>query len=422
MDENLSWLHMTTAEREQAGIGVDLLHDVELHLARYIAYPGEAERVAHTLWVAHAHHLDAFESTPRLAFLSPEPGSGKTRALEVTDTLVPGPMHVLSASPAALFRSLAKGRRTLLLDEVDAIFGRRGKDENNEDLRALLNAGHRAGATIPRCVGPTHDVTEFEVYAAVALAGLGDLPDTLMSRSVVIRMRRRAAGEQVRPFRARFDVEPGHELRDRLAAWVANNANLLEQIPIMPPGVDDRPADVWEPLLAVADAAGGPWPERARLACQALVNATTSREASLGIRLLTDLKEIFGGHETLPTATILTALTALDEAPWAELKGKPLDARGLAWRLSQYGIKSKNIKQHDESVLKGYTAEDLHDAWARYVPEDDDHPGVGEGATSATGATSPVVLTQVAGVADVADLRTPEEADDYFQTVIGGAP
>lgn len=397
--------------------GAALLDDVEEHLARYVAYPGEAERVAHTLWVAHTHDLGAFESTPRLAFLSPEPGSGKTRALEVTDTLVPSPMHVLSASPAALFRSLAKGRRTLLLDEVDAIFGRRGKDENNEDLRALLNAGHRAGATIPRCVGPTHDVTEFEVYAAVALAGLGDLPDTLMTRSVVIRMRRRAAGEHVQPFRARYDVEPGHELRDRLAAWVESVAERLEVIPTMPPGVDDRPADVWEPLLAVADAAGGAWPERARQACLALVNASTSREASLGIRLLTDLKVIFTGEDAIATSSILSALCDIDEAPWADLRGKPLDARGLAWRLSQYGIRSKNIRQPDDGVLKGYTAEDLYDAWARYVP-DAAPSGVEEAATSATTATTATDQAESAGsvaaVADVADLRTPEYDDELL--------
>lgn len=392
--------------------GDALLDDVEQHLARYVAYPGEAERIAHTLWVAHTHDLGAFESTPRLAFLSPEPGSGKTRALEVTDTLVPGPMHVLSASPAALFRSLAKGRRTLLLDEVDAIFGRRGKDENNEDLRALLNAGHRAGATIPRCVGPTHDVTEFEVYAAVALAGLGDLPDTLMTRSVVIRMRRRAAGEHVQPFRARYDVEPGHELRDRLAIWVESVADRLEAIPSMPPGVDDRPADVWEPLLAVADAAGGTWPDRGRQACLALVNASTSREASLGIRLLTDLKQIFKGYEALPTSMILSSLTSIEEAPWADLRGKPLDARGLAWRLSQYGVKSKNIKQPDDSVLKGYTAEDLYDAWVRYVPD----PGAEESATGATWATDrPPQAEEVAQVAEVADLRTPEYDDELLR-------
>jgi hypothetical protein len=51
-------------------------------------------------------------------------------------------------------------------------------DQSNEDLRALLNSGYKRGATIPRCVGPKHDVQNFTVYCATALAGLGELPDT----------------------------------------------------------------------------------------------------------------------------------------------------------------------------------------------------------------------------------------------------
>ena len=121
------------------------------------------------------------ENSPRLALLSPEPGSGKTRTLEVLELVVPRPMHVLSASPAAVFRSIESEHPTLLLDEVDAIFGKRGTDDGAEDLRGLLNAGHRAGATIPRCVGTHHEVKRFPVFAAVALAGLGDLPETLMT-------------------------------------------------------------------------------------------------------------------------------------------------------------------------------------------------------------------------------------------------
>jgi hypothetical protein len=161
-----------------------------------------------------------------LALLSPEPGSGKTRTLEVLEDLVPAPMHVLSASTAAIFRTIEVEQPTLLLDEVDAIFGRRGKDDNNEDLRALLNAGHRIGATIPRCVGPSHEVRRFPVYAAVALAGLGDLPDTLMTRSVVIRMRRRAPGETQVCRGTRCSGVSGRQLR-RASARRSSGGHLL---------------------------------------------------------------------------------------------------------------------------------------------------------------------------------------------------
>jgi hypothetical protein len=193
-----------------------------------------------------------------------------------------------------------------------------------------------------------------------------------MSRSVVIRMRRRAPGEHVEPFRARLATAGAGPLAARLAAWMGHAAaGLAGSYPEMPPGITDRPADVWEPLLAVADAAGGDWPKRAREACTELAAAAETGEASLGVRLLTDLREAFGTDTELSTSVILDRLHALDESPWAALgrHAKPLDARGLAARLRAYGIKSDNLPRADGGArLKGYFAASLADAWTRYVP------------------------------------------------------
>lgn len=98
----------------------------------------------------------------------------------------------------------------------------------------------------------------------------------------------------------------------------------------MPEGIVDRLADVWEPILAIADAAGGAWPQRSRAACVALAGASVTREASLGVRPLTDLKMVFDGNDKMGTADILSKLHLLDEAPWSDLNGKPLDPAG--WR------------------------------------------------------------------------------------------
>ena len=349
------------------GDGAKILEEVEAFLGRFIAFPSEAARVAVTLWAAHAHAVGAFDSSPRLALLSPEPGSGKTRTLEVLDLLVPKPMHVLNASVAVTFRAVDKDQPTLLLDEVDAIFGKRTRDEN-EELRGLLNAGHRRGAQVPRCVGPNHELKLFNVYAACALAGLGDLPDTLMTRSVVIRMRRRAPGETVESYRLRVHEAEGHEVGDRLAGWVRKVADDLSNAwPELPPGVVDRPADVWEPLLAIAEAAGGSWPTRARAACVSLMKVAATGEASLGVRLLADLRTVFGDAEAMHTETIIRDLIGLDEAPWGDLYGKPLDARRLARLLAGYEITSTTVKV-DGHALKGYRREALWDAWTRYLP------------------------------------------------------
>lgn len=348
-----------------------VLADVESFIRRFCALPSEADYVAVTLWAAHAHMVPHFHTTPRLALLSPEPGSGKTRVLEVLELLTPNTLFAFSASVPAIFRTLASKQTTLLFDEVDTVFGKRGKDDQNEDLRALLNAGYRRGARIPRCVGAQHEVRQFDVFAAVALAGLGDLPDTVMTRSVIVRMRRRAPNEHVEPFRARTHEPQGHALCNRLAQWAEQEAEAIGSAePDLPVGIVDRPAEVWEPLIAVAEAAGDNWPERAHAACIAICGGTGNRAVSLGVRLLTDLRQVFGQAASLSTARILELLKgdALgDAAPWATLHGEGLDARGLARLLSQYGIQSTKIWAGDASV-RGYKRADMWDAWERYCP------------------------------------------------------
>jgi hypothetical protein len=247
--------------------GAALLKDVGQFLKRFVAYPSDHAHVAHVLWVAHAHLMDAWESTPRIAFLSPEPESGKTRSMEVSELLVPNPVAAINVTPAYLFRKVGSedGPPTILFDEIDTVFGPKAKE--NEEIRALLNAGHRRGAVAGRCVvrGKIVETEEIPAYAAVALAGLGWLPDTILSRSVIVRMRRRASDERIEPFRRRVHAPIGEALRRRLAGWAAT---ILEEAtearPAMPAGVEDRAADQWEPLLAIADIAGVQWPDLAR--------------------------------------------------------------------------------------------------------------------------------------------------------------
>ncbi|HUY25355.1 MAG TPA: DUF3631 domain-containing protein [Candidatus Saccharimonadales bacterium] len=348
--------------------GAALLDRVDGFLARYVAYPSEHARVAHALWIAHTFRMDAWESTPRIAFLSPEPGSGKTRALEVTELLVPRPVLAVNTTPAYLFRKVADpaGLPTILYDEVDTLFGPKAKE--NEDVRGMLNAGHRKGAVAGRCVvrGRTVDTEELEAYCAVALAGLDDLPDTLMSRSVVIRMRRRSPEEPVEPFRRRECEAEAADLRTQLAAWAT--AFPVGAWPEMPDGIADRDADVWESLLVVADVAGGSWPERARVSSVTHVTLAKTASPSLGVRLLADLRTVFGDREHMLTQEILDALAGMEDAPWGDLRGKPLDARGLSRRLAKYGVERHTVRV-GPITGKGYSRADLADPWSRYVTQ-----------------------------------------------------
>ncbi len=361
------WEDQPTSESD-IGTGAEILDAVHDFLRRFVAYPSEHARVAHALWIAHAHLMDAWDSTPRIAFLSPEPGSGKTRALEVTELLVPSPVEAVNVTPAYLFRKVGSESPTILYDEIDTVFGPKAKD--NEEIRGLLNAGHRRGAVAGRCVvrGKVVETEEIPAYCAVALAGIGGLPDTLLSRAVVVRMRRRAPGEKIEPYRRREQVTAGHALRDRVAEWVARIcAGITGAWPVMPAGIEDRDADIWEALLTIADAAGGDWPDRARAAAVTLVTESKESTPSLGVRLLADLRTVFGEADAMLTETILAALHSLDEAPWADLRGKPLDARGLATRLRGYGVTRGSVRVGDRAA-KGYRADDLRDPWQRYLP------------------------------------------------------
>ena len=343
---------------------------VENYLRRFVAYPSEHSLVAHTLWIAHTHLMQCWESTPRIAFNSPERGSGKTRALEVTETLVPNPIHAVNVTPAYLFRKVGDeeaGLPTILYDELDTLFG--SKVHDTGEVRGLLNAGHRRGAKAGRCivVGKKVMTEEIPAYCAVALAGLGNLPDTIASRSILIDMRRRAPHEAVEPFRHRYHASQAEPIKAALAAWCADHEAALGAEPAMPQGIEDRDADCWEPLLAIADAAGADWPKRAREAAVALVARSAERTQTSGVQLLADLFDVFQAADKLATETILLRLHGLPESAWADVYGKPLNQRGLATRLRKYGIKPKVVRIGD-STPRGYLAADLHNAWNRYVP------------------------------------------------------
>jgi hypothetical protein len=364
--------------------GDRLLLDVESFLVRFVIYPSAHTKVAHVLWIAHTHLMEVWDSTPRIAFLSPEPASGKSRALEVSELLVPSPVEAVNVTVAYLFRKVGDQGSTILFDEIDTIFGPKAKE--NEDIRGLLNAGHRRGAVTGRCVvrGNAIETVEVPAYCALALAGLGWLPDTIMSRSVIVRMRRRKPNEKVTPFRRRTEVKAGHALRDRLAGWARSLGTIDLDAIDMPAGVEDRNADVWEALFAVADKARGDWPSRAREAAEALIKEVQETEPSLGIRLLADVRIVFGSHDEMTTESLLRSLHTLPEAPWNDLRGKPINDRGLALQLRKYGIRPKVIRVGD-STPRGYRREDFHDAWETYLPS----PLSSEGsATSATGATN----------------------------------
>ena len=250
--------------------GAALLEEVYAALTRYVVFPGGAAAVAVTLWVAASHAQPAWEHATRLAIKTPVKRCGKSRLLDLAEALCHQPLPTVNVSVAALVRSINEDDPpTLLLDEADTIFGKRRGEraEAAEDLRGILNAGHKRGGKYLRWDQARRQPEQCPTFAMAALAGIGDLPDTIEDRAVIVTMRRRAPGEQVSSFRRRRDLPALVTLRDRLHGWLRDHlAELETATPAMP--VEDRAADTWEPLVAVADLAGGGWPELARDACR----------------------------------------------------------------------------------------------------------------------------------------------------------
>jgi hypothetical protein len=380
-----------------------LLNEIREFLHRYLVLPSDYFYDVVALWVLHAWAIGAAETSPRLLLKSPEKESGKTRALELLDLLTPMARLVFNTSIAAIYRRLKETQMTLLVDECDAVFSARA-GHNFDDLRALLNAGYRRSGTVDRVVGEGKKmrVEEFPVFAATALAAIGNLPDTIESRAIHIPMRRRAPDEPVESFRLRTAKLHVGARRDDLQAWTDINTGVLaEAQPAIPDAITDRAADCWEPLLAIAELAGEPWLTRAREAAVLIVKGRVAEDLSVGVRLLADIQSVLNGYDRLSSGALVSALNALPESAWgAWNERKGMTQRDLAWRLRPFEIHSKNIRLSDGSVPKGYLREDFDDAFSRYLRTATPSPS----ATSATSATSPEFNSaSVADVADVAD-------------------
>lgn len=349
-----------------ADAGELLLNEVRDALAKYVILPDAHSTTGVVLWIAATHAVPAWAHAARLVIRAPEKRCGKSRLLDLAEGMCHDPLLTVNASPSAVYRSIGRKRNnppTILLDEADTIFGPKAGD--HEDLRGLLNAGHQRNRPTHRYNAAIQDVEELHTFAMAALAGIGVMPDTIEDRAVVIRMRRRAPGETIAPFRTRRDGPALDDIRRRLNQWIrAHLDHLGAAMPKMP--VEDRAADTWEPLIAVADLAGGRWPALAREACVVL---TETKEANaqntLQTRLLTDCRAAFGDADALPTAVLLERLKADIEAPWATYQHNGLTAMKLGFLLRDFDIRSETIR-FDTGQAKGYQRAAFVDAWQRY--------------------------------------------------------
>lgn len=336
--------------------------------------------LAVTLYTMLSYIVDELAICPMLLLQSAVKRSGKTTLLGLLLRICYRALGAASISPAALYRVVDCLKPTLLLDEVDTTLAQ--KTDTSEALRGLLNAGNdRTSSRVLRCVGEEKEVVSYDAFGAKVLAGIGHIPDTMEDRSVVVELLRKLESEKVRRFSVLDDQREFKEIRRKLLRWANDYGKTIGRArPEVPYGLNDRAADNWSPLLAIADLAGADWGKRARTASVELTRRVGDDEQDLRFELLKDIRAVFeeeGGEacKAVTTSTLLGKLCKMEEAPWAAInRGERLNPRGLARMLKPFGIVSANLKisrdpvtGHDV-VAKGYKQEIFNDAWVRYLP------------------------------------------------------
>ena len=353
-------------DTNQANIeGAVLLRNVEKFISRFVVLP-PAALLPVSLLAIGTHCFGLFETFPYLALLSPEKGCGKTRTTEVLEQIVFEPVRAVCISEAALFRLAEDKKPTLILDEAE---GLTGKGERAEAIRSLLNAGNRAGAQVPRCVGNSHELRFFSVFCPKIVCAIRSCPETVKDRAIVVPMQRKKPGEKVERFILRRIRPEGQHLREQIKAFTQANGRSIKHAyeQLEADFLTDRELENFEPLLAVlavldssrlTELQGG-----AELLAEGKRDA--AQDDSLTLRLLSDVRAVWpNGEAKIFTTELLDRLKAVEDGPWAS--DEKFDARKLSRFLRPFNVTPQTV-QIGRDNKKGYYREHAEAAFERYL-------------------------------------------------------
>jgi Protein of unknown function (DUF3631) len=351
--------------------GADLLNDTERMVARYVHMEDHCHAIV-ALWIAHTYVVEANHFTPYLYITSPERSCGKSTLLDLLEMLCSNPMLTASISPSALYRAIEKWKPTLLIDEIENLLS--GDQNQDSDLLGVLNSGFKKGTPAIRNagLGAQMEPAKFETFGAKALAGIGRVKDTILSRSLTITLKR-ALPSEVEVLEYDAAKHEATELAAKLSAWIQPKLNALASAkPEVPPELGGRERNISKPLLAIADLAGAEWPLKGREAIKKICSQARSCEQSKPAQLLEHLRLKFQREDGtlinfLPTAEILDFLTSRDDWPWAERgkSKKPLTGPSMAYMLKEFGIRPVQ-KSQEGRIVRGYESTNFVEAWKRY--------------------------------------------------------
>jgi hypothetical protein len=345
--------------------GAALLDDLRQQFTRYAVLPPQAD-VALALWVLHTWVFECFDITPYLTISSPAVRCGKTILMTLLYWLSCRGKKNDSMSKAAIYRSVENEKPTLVLDEVGWVV------DQQDDRQNILSGGFERNGFVEICEGEGENITvrRFSTYCPKAFGIVGKLTATLTDRSIRINMDRKLKTQKVPRLRRR-DNDEFASLRSRCLHWANDNAEALAQAPQQElDALNDRKLDFWEPLLTIADTAGGEWPQAARIAAPALSgDADGTDDSIIGVELLKDVRLAFGDDDIIRSVDLVAKLIVDPERPWAEYnRGKPITQRQVARLLGTFHIISVNVNPLGLAQGKGYRQADFKGAWEAYCP------------------------------------------------------
>lgn len=351
------------------------LDRIDHFIRRFLILPNESDYTIVSLWIAHTYFTHKIKTTPRLAIISPEYGCGKSRVLEVLESLTFKGEKLDHHTRSYLMRTVDLIREefsrspTLLIDEIDSVF--RKNSEEGEATRAFANTGYRATGFYGITEGDSKKTpTKFKTFAPMALAGKGEvLPESVMTRAVIIRLQRRMGNEYIEDFLTDLVGFEAEELREVLLNWSDYCANDISTLnPEIP--VRDRDREVWLPLFMMAHLADENWIKRAEIALANIQEDKLDNTLPKERQLLGDIWKIFQAQEKdrIKSNVLILALIELSDSEWDTYNfGKPINERALAKKLRTYGIKPAQMRFENGLGAKGYYRSEVESAVKRYL-------------------------------------------------------
>jgi hypothetical protein len=363
------------------------------------------------LWSANTYLVQSEEIglpvAPQLGFQSLVENSGKSVAIEIVATIAHRGYLRASYTAATLFRRINQDLVTPCLSEFHNILG-----DKDKDLLAIIDACHRRSeAYVDRTETDPQGkryVVSYKCWASLAWGAIGAVPREAQSRSIILFLQAALPDEShaldhsiILQDKALIDV------RRQLAKWSVTIKKL--PTPEMPKFLFNRAADNFRPLFAIAQLAGGDWPQRIRDAAEAI--SKIERKPSLQVRLLTGITGVLEPtvDKRLATGELIDALCEDEENGWQEANhGKRINEYWLRENLRGLidppgSLRWREGSDESDPKIRGYALFQFNDAVLRYLP-----PKGGTGASGPSGPSGP----EPSKPSETADVGGPDAESD----------